>query len=192
MFKTRVLKRSHAYGQGRLPPANLQETPGAFMQGIRNIPGRQRRLIIYMKKIRDFLNKKRKGMTLIELMIVVVIIGIVFAYAFVNAGANTEKAKYARAIEDISAITSAVALYVAETGDVTTALSNTGLGKIADTKVLDKKLSKKFADMKDPWGTAYSLAVDTTAGANTVTISCSKPTTPDGEPLKRVLDFSLK
>ena len=71
-----------------------------------------------MKKIRDFLNKKRKGMTLIELMIVVVIIGIVFAYAFVNAGANTEKAKYARAIEDISAITSAVAMYVAETGDV--------------------------------------------------------------------------
>lgn len=145
-----------------------------------------------MKKIRDFLNKKRKGMTLIELMIVVVIIGIVFAYAFVNAGANTEKAKYTRAIEDISAITSAVAMYVAETGDVTTALGNTGLGAIATTKVLDKKLSKKFADMKDPWGTAYSLAVDTTAGANTVTISCSKTATPDTkEPLTRVLDFSL-
>jgi len=144
-----------------------------------------------MKKIRDFLNKKRKGMTLIELMIVVVIIGIVFAYAFVNAGANTEKAKYARAIEDISAITSATAMYVAETGDVATALDATHLGK-ANTDVLDKKLSKKLTDMKDPWGTAYSLAVDTTAGANTVTISCSKTATPDGEPLKRVLDFSLK
>lgn len=144
-----------------------------------------------MKKIRDFLNKKRKGMTLIELMIVVVIIGIVFAYAFVNAGANTEKAKYARAIEDISAITSAVAMYVAETGDVTKALGDTGLGKIADTKVLDKKLSKEFGTMKDPWGTVYSLVVNTTAGANKVTISCSKTATPDGEPITRVLDFSL-
>ena len=149
-----------------------------------------------MKKIRDFLNKKRKGMTLIELMIVVVIIGIVFAYAFVNAGANTEKAKYARAIEDISAITSAVAMYVAETGDVTEALDATHLGAaklgaIATTKVLDKKLSKKLEDMKDPWGVVYDIAVDTKAGANTVTISCSKTATPDGEPLKRVLDFSL-
>ena len=146
-----------------------------------------------MKKIRDFLNKKRKGMTLIELMIVVVIIGIVFAYAFVNAGANTEKAKYARAIEDISAITSAVAMYVAETGDVTTALGEEGLG--ADPiEVLDKKLSKPLADMKDPWDATktYDITVDTTGGANTVTIAClSKTTTPDGEKLERVLDFSL-
>lgn len=145
-----------------------------------------------MKKIRDFLNKKRKGMTLIELMIVVVIIGIVFAYAFVNAGANTEKAKYARAIEDISAITSAVAMYVAETGDVTKALGDDGLGAIATTKVLDKKLSKEFGTMKDPWGIAYSLEVDTDAGANTVTIGCSKGVHPvTNEPLERVLDFSL-
>ena len=144
-----------------------------------------------MKKIRDFLNKKRKGMTLIELMIVVVIIGIVFAYAFVNAGANTEKAKYARAIEDISAITSAVALYVAETGDVTEALDATHLGAVntAEDTVLDKKLSKKFAAMEDPWGVKYTVDVDT--DENTVTIACSKEETPDGEKLERVLDFSL-
>ena len=146
-----------------------------------------------MKKIRDFLNKKRKGMTLIELMIVVVIIGIVFAYAFVNAGANTEKAKYARAIEDISAITSAVAMYVAETGDVTEALDATHLGaaNTAEDTVLDKKLSKKFAEMKDPWGVKYDIDVDTTDGDNIVTISCSKTTTPDGETITRTLDFSL-
>jgi len=149
-----------------------------------------------MKKIRDFLNKKRKGMTLIELMIVVVIIGIVFAYAFVNAGANTEKAKYARAIEDISAITSAVAMYVAETGDVTTALGEDGLGAVntataGEETVLDKKLSKKFTAMKDPWGEKYTVTVDTAEDANTVTIACSKEETPDGETITRKLDFSL-
>lgn len=146
-----------------------------------------------MKKIRDFLNKKRKGMTLIELMIVVVIIGIVFAYAFVNAGANTEKAKYARAIEDISAITSAVAMYVAETGDVAEALGTEGLGITeGDITVLDKKLSKKFAEMKDPWGGEYTIEVGGENGDDTVTIACSSKTaTPDGEPLERVLDFSI-
>lgn len=143
-----------------------------------------------MKKIRDFLNKKRKGMTLIELMIVVVIIGIVFAYAFVNAGANTEKAKQARTTEDIAAITSAVALYVAEIGDVTKALGTEGLGNIAETKVLDNKLSKKLEDMKDGWGAAYSVTADATA--KTVVIDCATADKEDldGQPFKRTLDFN--
>lgn len=149
-----------------------------------------------MKKIRDFLNKKRKGITLIELMIVVVIIGIVFAYAFVNAGANTEKAKKARTTEDIAAITSAVAMYVAEIGDVATALDATHLGKVNDATaaegtVLDKKLSKPFKTMKDGWGAAYTVTAD--ADAKTVVIDCETDgkTDLDGVAFTRTLDFSL-
>ncbi len=148
-----------------------------------------------MKKIRDFLNKKRKGMTLIELMIVVVIIGIVFAYAFVNAGANTEKAKQARTTEDIAAITSAVALYVAEIGDVTKALDATHLGAVNTAEkvtVLDKKLSKPFKTMKDGWGEAYTVTVNTSK--ETVTIDCGSTATKndlDGNKFTRTLDFSL-
>ena len=145
-----------------------------------------------MKKIRDFLNKKRKGMTLIELMIVVVIIGIVFAYAFVNAGANTEKAKQARTTEDIAAITSAVALYVAEIGDVAKALgTEEGLGKTPIT-VLDKKLSKPLGNMEDGWGKAYTVTADATA--KTVVIDCGSTATKndlDGNKFTRTLDFSL-
>ena len=148
-----------------------------------------------MKKIRDFLNKKRKGMTLIELMIVVVIIGIVFAYAFVNAGANTEKAKQARTTEDIAAITSAVAMYVAEIGDVTKALDATQLGAAntataAEGTVLDKKLSKPFKTMKDGWGEDYTVTVN----AKKVTIDCESTATKndlDGNKFTRTLDFSL-
>lgn len=145
-----------------------------------------------MKKIRDFLNKKRKGMTLIELMIVVVIIGIVFAYAFVNAGANTEKAKQARTTEDIAAITSAVAMYVAETGDVAKALDATHLGA-EDTDVLDNKLSKPLVDMKDGWGKAYTVTPN--VAAKTVTIDCASSTDGkkdlDGVAFTRTLDFSI-
>ena len=143
-----------------------------------------------MKKIRDFLNKKRKGMTLVELMIVVVIIGIVFAYAFVNAGASTEKAKKARTSEDIAAITSAVAMYIGEQADqaaAITALNTNMTGK--DKDALDKKLSKPFKTMKDGWGAAYTVTIDD----QVVTIDCATAGKKDldGEDFKRTLDYSL-
>jgi len=140
-----------------------------------------------MKKIRDFLNKKRKGMTLIELMIVVVIIGIVFAYAFVNAGANTEKAKKARTAEDIAAITSAAAMYVAEADNQETALGEFEAG-IGDK--LDKKLSKPLGDMKDGWGAAYK--VESEADSNIIVIDCATAgkTDLDDQPFTRTLDFN--
>jgi len=185
MFKTRVLKRSHAYGQERQRRQTCGNTRGVYAGDTKYPLEKKRRLIIYMKKIRDFLNKKRKGMTLVELMIVVVIIGIVFAYAFVNAGANTEKAKQARTAEDIAAITSAVVMYVAEAADQSAALEalETGVGTN-----LDKKLSKPFANMEDGWGAAYSVE---TAG-KVVTIDCetADKTDLDGQPFTRILDFN--
>ena len=138
--------------------------------------------------VRNLRNRKRKGMTLIELMIVVVIIGIVFAYAFINAGANTEKAKYARAEEDISALASAVALKFAQDGDSATTLVAANFA--ADSTYFDGKLSKAYANMIDPWGTQYSMVLS----GKKVTITCSKATNPysnpAGQPLKRVLDFT--
>ena len=141
-----------------------------------------------MKKIRDFLNKKRKGMTLVELMIVVVIIGIVFAYAFVNAGANTEKAKKARTAEDIAAIVSAAAMYVAEAADQDAALTTL---KTAVGTNLDKRLSKPFAQMKDGWGAAYSVTVTADATNKTIVIDCATADKKDldGQPFTRTLDF---
>lgn len=140
-----------------------------------------------MKKIRDFLNKKRKGMTLVELMIVVVIIGIVFAYAFVNAGANTEKAKKARTAEDIAAITSAAAMYVAEQPDAATAIAAID----DDNTVLNNKLSKPIENMKDGWGNPYTVEVDT-EDALVLVIDCATAdkTDLDGVDFTRTLDFN--
>ena len=143
-----------------------------------------------MKKIRDFLNKKRKGMTLIELMIVVVIIGIVFAYAFVNAGANTEKAKQARTAEDIAAITSAAAMYVAERPDAAAAIAEI---VAVDSKVLNNRLSKPIKDMVDGWGAPYSIGTQTNpADTKILVIDCATAgkTDLDGQPFTRKLDFN--
>lgn len=142
-----------------------------------------------MKKIRDFLNKKRKGMTLVELMIVVVIIGIVFAYAFVNAGANTEKAKKARTAEDIAAITSAAAMYVAERPDAGVAIA----AIVDDSSVLNSKLSKPLANMKDGWGAPYSIGTQTDpADTKILVIDCATAgkTDLDSQPFTRKLDFN--
>lgn len=142
-----------------------------------------------MKKIRDFLNKKRKGMTLIELMIVVVIIGIMFAYAFVNAGANTEKAKQARTAEDIAAIASAAAMYVAEQDDQLDAIADI----VADSTVLNSKLSKPIGNMKDGWGNAYSIGTQTDpADTKVLVIDCATADKKDldGQPFTRKLDFN--
>jgi len=130
-------------------------------------------------------NKKHGGITLIEIMITVIIIGIIFAYAFVNAGNYTEKSKYARATEDLAILGSAVSISVIEAaGDwkgveavnstgKTDAFSGlfTGDGGNA-TALIDKRLSKKSEQIKDPWGNPYDLVVKDEDGQKSLYILC--------------------
>lgn len=130
-------------------------------------------------------NKKHGGITLIEIMITVIIIGIIFAYAFVNAGNYTEKSKYARATEDLMILGSAVSISVIEAaGDwkgveavnstgKTDAFSGlfTGDGGNA-TALIDKRLSKKSEQIKDPWGNPYDLVVKDEEGQKSLYILC--------------------
>ena len=130
-------------------------------------------------------NKERCGITLIEIMITVIIIGIIFAYAFVNAGNYTEKSKYARATEDLMILGSAVSISVIEAaGDwkgveaasstgKTDAFSGlfTGDGGNASDRI-DKRLSKKADQIKDPWGNPYDLVVKNEEGQKSLYILC--------------------
>ena len=130
-------------------------------------------------------NKKHGGITLIEIMITVIIIGIIFAYAFVNAGNYTERSKYSRTSEDLAILGSAVSISVIEAaGDWkgVEAVNSTGKADAFSglftgdggnaTALIDKRLSKKSEQIKDPWGNPYDLVVKNEDGQMSFYILC--------------------
>ncbi|MHC4666470.1 MAG: type IV pilin protein [Planctomycetota bacterium] len=71
--------------------------------------------------------KRRKGFTLIELMIVILIIGILAALAVPLIRSRVEKAKWSEAKTAAGAIATALRAHVAEYAAVPTTQGNTGL-----------------------------------------------------------------
>lgn len=63
--------------------------------------------------------RDKKGFTLVELMIVIVIIGVLVAMAMANFGKSGEDAKVARAKSDARTLAGAVQIYYSDTGDLT-------------------------------------------------------------------------
>ena len=133
----------------------------------------------------NIFNKKHRGITLIEIMITVIIIGIIFAYAFVNAGNYTERSKYSRTSEDLAILGSAVSISVIEAaGDWkgVEAVNSTGKADAFSglftgdggnaTALIDKRLSKKSEQIKDPWGNPYDLVVKNEDGQMSFYILC--------------------
>lgn len=109
-----------------------------------------------------------KGMTLIEIMIVVVIIGIVFAYIFINAGQYTEKAKYSRAEEDLQLLASALSIafvmdgggWTPKAASITTNGSAEAWNELFNNNIANKinsKMSNNISQIKDAWGNPYDI-----------------------------------
>lgn len=94
--------------------------------------------------------RERRGFTLIELMVVVVIIGILVAVAIPQFTGQAEKAKRGKAKADLKTIGTAVELYYTENNDE--APPN------LEALVTDKYLR---AEPKDPWGKSYSYSKET-------------------------------
>lgn len=63
--------------------------------------------------------RKRKGFTLLELLIVVVIIGVLATFAIPQFLKATERARYGKAQNTLSLISQGVKMYYADTGDFT-------------------------------------------------------------------------
>jgi prepilin-type N-terminal cleavage/methylation domain-containing protein len=77
----------------------------------------------------------KKGFTLVELMVVVIIVGILAAVAVPLMSANKDKAMNSEAIAAAGAVSTAARLYMVETGDVpatTDDLEGSGLFNMAD------------------------------------------------------------
>ncbi|MCV9898726.1 prepilin-type N-terminal cleavage/methylation domain-containing protein [Exiguobacterium sp. PBE] len=99
--------------------------------------------------------KDERGLTLVELLVVVVILGIIAAIAVVAIGGIIENSKKDAMVADAKQMVSAAKLYVAS-NDVATGTAIRFVGAKAGTEVLADNM---IDTMKDPFGTNYNNGV---------------------------------
>lgn len=99
----------------------------------------------------SFLNSKR-GFTLIEIMLVVIIIGILAALIMPRLGGRSEQAKQARAKADISSVSVALGLYELDIGSYPD-----NLEALVSNTISNQDWKGPYLDdvPTDPWGRAY-------------------------------------
>jgi general secretion pathway protein G len=92
-----------------------------------------------------------RGMTLIEIMVVITILGLIAAAVGVAVIPQLDKAKVSRARLDIQTIEGALKLYYAKKGNYPD--TATGLRALVDTQTLEKL-------PKDPWNNDYVYTLE--------------------------------
>ena len=92
-----------------------------------------------------------RGMTLVEIMVVITILGLIAAAVTVAVIPKNEEARHDRAMLDIKSIEGALKLYYAKKGSYPD--TSTGLKALVDTQNLEQM-------PKDPWGNDYIYMLD--------------------------------
>lgn len=90
--------------------------------------------------------RKQRGMTLIEIIVVITILGLIAAAVGIAVVPQLDKAKQERAALDIKNIEGALKIYYAKRGNYPD--TGTGLQSLVDTQALETV-------PKDPWGNDY-------------------------------------
>lgn len=138
--------------------------------------------------------KKRKGFTMVELMVVIIIMAILGLAVIPSLMGSSDKAKYSRAWSDLTAISNAFTAFygrvgnlpkvsVDENGDWTL---QEGEGPEWDgidaAALLQSFLGTPLDEIEDPWGNKYGIASDwdSDTGKGHIIVYVDKGTTTGG------------
>ena len=118
------------------------------------------------------MNKQRKGFTLIEMLIVVVIVGILAALLIPQFITSVQKAKQKGTMQDMNGIAKSIIDYITDVGY---APEQSGAMVAGSTFIEElRPFYLKAIPMMDQWGTAFNVYCGTTidsAGISGVTAS---------------------
>jgi len=112
--------------------------------------------------------RKRKGFTMVELMVVIIIMAILGLAIMPALMGSSEKAKYSRAWSDLDAIANAFTAYYGRTGDLPTvtgatsgkSLNGSFIANTTEKDLLQSFLGTPLDKLKDPWGNEYQVATN--------------------------------
>jgi len=103
---------------------------------------------------------KRKGFTMVELMVVIIIMAILGMAIMPALMGSSEKAKYSRAWNDINAIANAFTAYYGRQGTLPD-LSDGDLGGnkslLKGDSLFQSFLGTPLDNLQDPWGNPYKI-----------------------------------
>jgi len=105
---------------------------------------------------------KRKGFTMVELMVVIIIMAILGLAVMPALMGSSEKAKYSRAWNDLNAISNAFTAYYGRQGtlpDLSESDGNIGGSEsvLKDDSLFQSFLGTPLENLKDPWGNPYKI-----------------------------------
>ena len=102
--------------------------------------------------------RKRKGFTMVELMVVIIIMAILGLAIMPALMGSSEKAKYSRAWSDLDAIANAFTAYYGRQG---TLPGITAVGALetllSGDSLFQSFLGTPLANLKDPWNESYQI-----------------------------------
>lgn len=137
---------------------------------------------------------KRKGFTMVELMVVVIIMAILGLAVIPSLVGSSEKAKYSRAWNDLNAISNAFTAFYGRVGNLPSinsgALGSSSVsGSITDLSgaslnskdLLQSFLGTPLEDLEDPWGNPYQIMStwDPSTGKGCIVVYVTGGTTAD-------------
>ena len=119
----------------------------------------------------NLLRKRRRGYTLIELLIVVAIIGIIAAIAIPNLLSAIDKSKQKRSVADIRNIATGVETYLVDNSHYPIATSMATISSLNPVSLGIQPNYLKVCPTRDGWGGSYRYGSDSAGTGSDYTIS---------------------